>query len=369
MVSEVLAELLQVPQELVVRLIWFGAVYVCPVAPLPHRDRVAALPEEQMASIREVRKKALAKWGNDSRHQTPRRLSADEPVPEDGYLRAHMHPKRFPAAHSLAPEEWRRRILAVREDHVVVSKPPGLQVPPTVDNVQESLLACVERTLSLAPGSLNPAHRLDAGTEGIVVLTRTSSFASYFRELIGNKAQSGIRKQYRCLVVTAPPRELFNGEPLVHHVLENQRRAGEMAHTVVVPEGTPGALRCELIPEQAEHVALSAEAVALWGVSAAHEVTLSLVTGRTHQVRAQMAAIGLPLLGDRLYGELLNGKARNGSAEQLHRGQAAEWCRGALDQQLEPIALQASYGTRTGLDWRVFGYGIHARASHFAALP
>ncbi len=37
---------------------------------------------------------------------------------------------------------------------------------------------------------------------------------------------------------------------LVHWVLEDQRAAGEMAHTVVVEEGTPGALRCELVVEQ-----------------------------------------------------------------------------------------------------------------------
>ncbi len=43
------------------------------------------------------------------------------------------------------------------------------------------------QALSLEPGSLHPAHRLDAGTEGVVVLSRESAFASYFRGLMGDK--------------------------------------------------------------------------------------------------------------------------------------------------------------------------------------
>ncbi|KAG2423864.1 hypothetical protein HXX76_015022 [Chlamydomonas incerta] len=424
--SEVLAEQLDVPRELVLRLLWFGALYYSPVAPLPHPDRMAGLTTEQLDSIRAVRAAGLARWGRDSKLQTPRRLSTDEVVAAGGYLRAHCHPKRFPVAHSLSQQDWVARLLAVREDHVVVSKPPGLQVPPTVDNVQESLLACVERALSLPGGMLQPAHRLDAGTEGVVVLVRDSpAFAAYFRGLMAEKSDR-VRKTYRCLVTTPPSAHLFppggvllhesggDGvrEPeaatphsdtlgsssgrssstdgrLVHWVLEDQRTAGEMAHTVVVCEGTPGAQRCELKLKQVERVQLSEQAAALWGLdletsgtsgagtgprAVAYEVTVELVTGRTHQVRVQMAAIGCPLLGDHLYGALVaQGRLRqqqecgaagqhatgsglpgqcveeaSGPAQLLKeaaplpaRGVAAEWCRPALEQQLAPVALQA----------------------------
>ncbi|GFR52274.1 hypothetical protein Agub_g14809, partial [Astrephomene gubernaculifera] len=372
-----------------------------------------------------------------SRHQTPRRLAADQPVHAGGYLRAHLHPKRFPAAYhdnysgmdnssrdssnvgsshmnsndkggaredaasggvgegggweaggggggrSGRSSWWLGRLLAVREDHVVVSKPPGVQVPPTVDNVRESLLACVEGALSLPPGSLLPAHRLDAGTEGVVVLARTPAFAAHFRQIMGEKAKHAVRKRYRCLVPRPPPATLLAGPqqeedplqpqqhqqlqaqpppqqqpqpqqegahntgcessssgnndpcndrnnsdtsgsssssstpagascepgellwrgesaPLVHWVLEDQRAAGEMAHTVVVGAEQAGALRCELRLEQVERVRLSPPAAALWGAREAYEVTVDLVTGRTHQVRVQLAAEGLPLLGDHL---------------------------------------------------------------------
>ncbi|GLI70830.1 hypothetical protein VaNZ11_015834, partial [Volvox africanus] len=379
--SEVLSELLEVPQELMVRLIWFGAVYYCPVPPLPRsatptgsRDPqdAAVIPRCQSAStaggdvhrdgqlveLQAIRQEALAKWGRHSRHQTPRRLDSDQALSRGGYLRVHMHPKRFPVAHALSHEQWSRRLLAVRPDHVVVNKPPGLQVPPTVDNVQESLLACVEKALSLKPGSLHPAHRLDAGTEGVVVLARDAAFASYFRGLMANKFQHAVRKQYKCLVSQAPPLG-----PLVHWILEDQRRQGEMAHSVVVPEGTAGAARCELWVEQVEQTELNAEAVDLWGAKEACEVTITLITGRTHQVRVQMAAIGLPLLGDRLYTALASkcqhqrwGQSEGGVEQRQQQeqgwgedekqqqgapGRVQDWCLPALMQPLAPIALQA----------------------------
>ncbi|GLC57983.1 hypothetical protein PLESTB_001301600 [Pleodorina starrii] len=500
--SEVLAEMLDVPQELMLRLIWFGAVYYCPVAPLPpgttqqkqqrggggktgggkggsgdgggvkggggphgkppSASNVVApssasssslgLSHEKIASIQAVRQAALAKWGRHSKHQTPRRLSSDTAVSAGGYLRAHCHPKRFPVAHemevgavpsssphpncglgdsnpdpaaataaatttataatatagaatttagaattpasasgasasgaattaasasgasaacavasasaascasaaasaSAAPvasavasgasaasapvvsvslPQWAPRLLAVAADYVVVNKPAGLQVPPTVDNVQESLLACVEKALSLPPGSLAPAHRLDAGTEGVVVLSRNPQFATYFRGLMAHKEQHSVRKQYRCLVPLTATATTTSATPtatpagseggplpssasaspspvgpplgrLVHWVLEDQREAGEVAHTVVVGEDTAGAARCELGVEQVERVRLGSRAMALWGVEEAAEVRISLITGRTHQIRVQMAALGLPLLGDRLYGAL-----------------------------------------------------------------
>lgn len=76
--------------------------------------------------------------------QTPRRVASFHmPVYEGGYIRAHVHPKRFAAVYRVP--DWRARILKVTDSYVVVDKPAGVQVPPTVGNIQESLLACVEK--------------------------------------------------------------------------------------------------------------------------------------------------------------------------------------------------------------------------------
>lgn len=79
--------------------------------------------------------------GVQSSLATPRRVAEDTHLP-GGYLRVHLHPKRFPAAHATA---WRTRIIRDEPEFVAVNKPSGIQVPPTVDNWRESLLACTEQ--------------------------------------------------------------------------------------------------------------------------------------------------------------------------------------------------------------------------------
>ena len=54
-------------------------------------------------------------------------------------------------------------------------------------------------------------------------------------------------------------------------------------------------------------VKLNAAAAKHWGVTEAFEHTLRLLTGRTHQIRAQMAAVAAPLLGDTLYQCMVDG--------------------------------------------------------------
>lgn len=81
------------------------------------------------------------------RLQQPRRvLDPTEEVSDTGFFRVHWHPKRSPQAHTV---NWRDRIIAEAEDFVVVSKPWGVQVPHRVDNVLESLVACVTRVCSV----------------------------------------------------------------------------------------------------------------------------------------------------------------------------------------------------------------------------
>jgi hypothetical protein len=66
--------------------------------------------------------------------------SATAQVHEYGLCRVHLHPKRFPRAHVV---DWRARILMDTEHFVAVNKPWGVQITHRVDNVRESLTACV----------------------------------------------------------------------------------------------------------------------------------------------------------------------------------------------------------------------------------
>jgi hypothetical protein len=69
-------------------------------------------------------------------------MLADQQVVAGGYLRVHVHPKRFPACYQV---DWPRRVVHVGDEYLVVNKPAGVQVAPTVDNLLESVLHCTEQ--------------------------------------------------------------------------------------------------------------------------------------------------------------------------------------------------------------------------------
>ena len=75
-------------------------------------------------------------------HHLKRLFDEHMRVSRTGFFRVHVAPKRFPQALEI---DWQSRIIADTPDFVVVSKPWGVQVTHRVDNVQESLIACVSR--------------------------------------------------------------------------------------------------------------------------------------------------------------------------------------------------------------------------------
>jgi hypothetical protein len=105
--------------------------------------------------------------------------------------------------------------------------PPGCcpQVPPTVDNLLESVVCCTATALGLPPDALLNTHRLDAGTSGVVVLAKTRGFAAWFNLLLKHKPQNVV-KIYRCLTDTPPPLG-----SMVHYATMRVRAGGEPAHT------------------------------------------------------------------------------------------------------------------------------------------
>ena len=212
-------------------------------------------------------------------------LNADgQPLPPDAPCAPHTVVWYWRA---LPPEPrvpFELVVLHQDEHLVVVDKPHFLAVAPTGRYLQETALVRLKRQLGLP--TLVPMHRLDRETAGVLLFTVNPATRNAYQALLRE------RRVHKVYEAVAPWREdLAERLPLTcHHRLEEPAGDGFMQMQVV--PGEPNAhTRIELIrplPLQAGQPPLA-------------HFRLHPITGRRHQLRAQMNALGLPIVGDRIY--------------------------------------------------------------------
>jgi 23S rRNA pseudouridine1911/1915/1917 synthase len=127
---------------------------------------------------------------------------------------------------------------------------------------------------------LGVVHRLDRPTTGIVVFARTSKALTRMNELFSNRET---KKTYWAIVKNKPKN---NEDKLVHYIKRNEKNNTSKAHDKEVSESKIGSLDYKIIKELNNYFALE----------------IDLHTGRHHQIRAQLSAIGSPIKGDLKYG-------------------------------------------------------------------
>ena len=169
-------------------------------------------------------------------------------------------------------------VVFADEHVVVVDKPAGVPSVPARSRLDPP--SVVER-LAADWGALEAAHRLDRDTCGLVVYARTPAA----RAALGRAFESRlVRKRYLAVVHGGPP----TAEGVVHLPLADDPTAPPRKRI----DPTVG----RRATSRWRRLAVAANATAATSLLA-----LEPVTGRSHQLRAHLAWLGAPIVGDRLY--------------------------------------------------------------------
>lgn len=171
------------------------------------------------------------------------------------------------------------------DDVIVIDKPAGLLVHPAVgetDTLANGLLARRPEIANVGDDPQRPGivHRLDRDASGLMVVARSPrAFESLKRQF----QEHTVLKEYAVLVEGAPPKDADT----IMLAIGRKSGSGRMAARPVAGEDDRDAVTHYRLEERLAKTSL---------------LTVRTETGRTHQIRAHMHAIGCPVVGDPLYG-------------------------------------------------------------------
>jgi len=180
----------------------------------------------------------------------------------------------------------RAELAVLYEDDalVVVDKPAGMPAQPLnpgeTGTVVNALLAKYPEMAQVGddPREAGLCHRLDVETSGVLLAARTRPAWEAMREAFSGEARDAVDKRYLALVTGPLADEGEIDVPLTH--------AGDHVNAVLDGTGRPALTKFSVRARRGEYAL----------------VDVQLVTGVLHQVRAHLAAVGAPIVGDTLYG-------------------------------------------------------------------
>ncbi len=170
------------------------------------------------------------------------------------------------------------------DDILVVNKPPFLATMPRAAHITET--ATVRLRRATGNEELAPAHRLDRMTSGLLLFTKRRELRGPYQELF---ARREVHKLYEAI---AAYRQFDIPQRWEHHIHKDHG-----IDEAMLLDEAPNSLTNLIAVEE-----VAPEPYAVYGVEGPlARYTLEPITGRTHQLRVQMKAAGIPILGDPIY--------------------------------------------------------------------
>ena len=227
--------------------------------------------------------------------------------------------------------------ILYEDNHLLIVNKHGgdlVQPDPSGESALEDQIKAFIRQRDSKPGEvfLGVVHRIDRPVSGAVLFAKTSKALVRLNEMI---REGHIGKRYWALVEQTPNPE--EGE-LTHYILRDGRTNRSRAYTAPKGDAKLARLRYAVLGASARYTLVEVE----------------LLTGRHHQIRAQLSAVGCPIRGDLKYGAK---RSLPGGGISLHSRRVAF----EHPVRREPVEVTAPVPAGDNL-WACFEGGRHDEA-------